>query len=288
MYSLLHHIKACRFSLGFFPDPVCRLLILYDLKTFFRMVFWCVHGKPVQKIFKFESLTQQIGFLCIQRSLSVYLCIGKIIIHRNICDDGCKFFAHHCLIPVFYNIFGCTRWLYHIRMCMNFLNASILSDQRSRCFFSNSRHTRNIVCRIPHQGFYVDKFLRCHLIPFFDICRQIIFNLCSGTLRLWNTNPDMIRSKLQQIAVPGYDRNFHPGTLSHSGKCTEKIIGFVSFHLNGTDPHRRKHFFHQRNLLPQGIIHRFSCSLICLIHFMTKSWCMNIKCNRQIIRLFLL
>ena len=37
----------------------------------------------------------------------------------------------------------------------------------------------------------------------------------------------MIRSKLQQIAVPGYDRNFHPGTLSHSGKCTEKIIGFV-------------------------------------------------------------
>lgn len=86
------------------------------------------------KDFKFESLTQQIGFLCIQRSLSVYLCIGKIIIHRNICDDGCKFFAHHCLIPVFYNIFGCTRWLYHIRMCMNFLNASILSDQRSRCF----------------------------------------------------------------------------------------------------------------------------------------------------------
>ena len=196
MYSLLHHIKACRFSLGFFPDPVCRLLILYDLKTFFRMVFWCVHGKPVQKIFKFESLTQQIGFLCIQRSLSVYLCIGKIIIHRNICDDGCKFFAHHCLIPVFYNIFGCTRWLYHIRMCMNFLNASILSDQRSRCFFSNSRHTRNIVCRIPHQRLDIDKLDWRHLIFFLYLSGIVILDLRACALCFRDTDLNMIRCKL--------------------------------------------------------------------------------------------
>ena len=253
-----------------------------------HMIIRCVHFKTTKQIFKFKLFTEQICLLSVEIRNRIQFCLREIIFHRYICNNRCKFLAHYSLFPVFHNIFGCAGRLYHIRMGMNFLNTSVVFNECCSRLLSDSRHSRNIICRIPHQSLYIDELLRCDLISILNIQSIVILYLRTGLLGLRNPDSDMICRKLEQIAISRYHRYLHSFPLAHSGKCSQQIIRLISFHFYDTDSHCCKHLLNQWHLLPQRIIHRCPGPLVRLIHFMTKSRCMYIKCNSQIIRLLLL
>ena len=97
----------------------------------------------------------------------------------------------------------------------------------------------------------------------------------------------MFRGKLQQITISGHDHNFQPFGFTTFSDGSQQIVGFITCLFHGHDTHGMKNLFHQRYLLPQLRSHRFSCSFIGIKHFVAEGRCMNIKCNRKIIRFFL-
>ena len=96
----------------------------------------------------------------------------------------------------------------------------------------------------------------------------------------------MLRSKLQSISVSRNNSNLHPLFLTGSGNRTEQIVCLQSGFLDDRNVHRLQHLFDDRNLLTKFFCHRLSCSFIISKHLMTKCRCMNIKCDRQILRFF--
>ena len=162
----------------------------------------------------------------------------------------------------------------------------IFCDNLGRCLFSDAWNSWNVIGRVAHQRFQINELLRCHLITFFHICRIIIFHFSTTLLCLWNANLNMLRCKLQKISVSGNNGHFHSFFFTSSGQCSKKIVSLQSRTLYSLNPHRAKDFLNNRNLLPQFVCHRLSCSFVSVIHLMTECRRMHVKCDRQIIRLF--
>ena len=94
-------------------------------------------------------------------------------------------------------------------MRIRIFNAAVLTDDLNRRLFSDARHTRHIIRGITHQRFYIYKLLWRDTVLFHHLLRIVIFYLCSCLFRLWNPYLDLLRRKLQQIPVAGYDGNEH-------------------------------------------------------------------------------
>ena len=65
-FLLWHHIESTCFSTQGCKKCFCLLRLFYLLKMLLRRILRCFHGESAEEILKFQSLTQQIGFLCIQ------------------------------------------------------------------------------------------------------------------------------------------------------------------------------------------------------------------------------
>ena len=172
-------------------------------------------------------------------------------------------------------------------MGMHLFNAPILCNQCSRSLFPNTGNSRNIIRRIPHQRLDVNKFLRCHLIACFYILFQIVLDFRSGLFCLWYPDFYMFCCKLQKITVTGNHGNLHAFPLPGECKRSKQIVCLIPFFFHNADTHGSQHFFHQRNLFTQRIVHRSPCSLVAFKHFVAERRRMYVKRNRQIIRLFL-
>ena len=153
--------------------------------------------------------------------------------------------------------------------------------------FPDLWHARNIIRRISHQSLQINKLLRRNLIPRFHIPGIVVLHFCPAAFGLGNPNLNMLRCNLQKVPVPGNKSHFHAFPFGPRRQRSEDIVGLQPGLLHNTDAHRLKHLFHDRNLLPQLLRHRFSCSFIFLINFMPKGRRMHIKSHGQIIRFFL-
>ena len=181
--------------------------------------------------------------------------------------------------------FGFVRFDF-FKMFMRILNRTVSSNNFCRRLFSNTRNSRNIICCISHQGLQFNNLRWCHLIRLKYFFCVIIFYLCFSALSLWNSDQHMICSKLQKITVTGQNCRIYPFLFCHSRNGSQQIICLISFHCNNGYLHCRQNLLDQRNLFPQFFRHGFSCTFICIIHFMAKCRCMKVKRNRQIFRFF--
>ena len=53
---------------------------------------------------------------------------------------------------------------------------------------------------------------------FQHLCRMVIFDRRHTLYGFWNPDQNVVRCKLQQVAVSGYDRNFHPFRLAFAAE----------------------------------------------------------------------
>ena len=202
--------------------------------------------------------------------------------------DGSQFLAHHCQIVVFPKRFPCLIRFDFLQVRISILNRTKLSNDFRCCFLTYPRNPRNIIGRISHQCFYVNKLRWCYLISLFYVLFQIIFNCGLSALCLRDTDFDMFCGKLQQIPVTGQNGHVHSFFFSLSRERSQNIICLISFLCDHGDSHGSEHFLHNRNLLPQFLRHRFSGSLVSFIHFMTKRRCSQVKSHCQITGLLFL
>ena len=65
------------------------------------------------------------------------------------------------------------RRFYFVNMSIGLFDRAILLDQISGCLFTDSRDAGNIIRRITHQGFYVDKLYRRDMVEILHLLRMI-------------------------------------------------------------------------------------------------------------------
>ncbi len=130
--------------------------------------------------------------------------------------DGSKLLAHNSHIPVLCQRFRGPWRLQLFHMLMGILNGVVFHYDLRRSLLPDTWNTRNIVRRITHQRFHINKLLRSHLVPLLHIPGVVILHLCPALLRLGDPDLHMLCRKLQQISVSGYDRYLHPRFLASS------------------------------------------------------------------------
>ena len=81
-------------------------------------------------------------------------------------------------------------------MRIGICNTSILRNDRCCRLFTDSRYSRNIVCRIAHQRLDIDKLDWRHLIFFLYLSGILILDLRDCALCFRDTDLNMIRCKL--------------------------------------------------------------------------------------------
>ena len=176
--------------------------------------------------------------------------------------------------------------LFHMFMCI--FQCFILQQDFCCCFLSDTRQTRDIVRRISHQRFQINNLSRKKTVFFLHLSRMVIFNRGNTFHSLWNPDQNVIRCKLKQVTVPGYNCDFHSFCLAFPAKRSKNIIRLISLFCDNFDIHRREHFLDHRNLFTQLLRHWFSRSLILVIHFVPEGRRMKIKCHSEILGLLLL
>ena len=105
---------------------------------------------------------------------------------------------------------------------------------------------------------------------------------------LRKSNQNLIRGKLKKIPVSGDKSDLHAARLRLLRNRPENIIRLQTCPLADGNSHGLQHLLHQRDLLPQLIRHGMPRSFIICKSLMTEGRCMNIKRNRQILRLLLI
>ena len=178
----------------------------------------------------------------------------------------------------------CRLDLFHVDK--GILDRTICQNQPGRCLLTDSWKSRNIVRSIAHHRLQLNDLRWCHLILLQHFFRMVILNLRTASLRLWHTDHDVLRCKLQKIPVTGNDRNIQAFLFHPLCNCPKQVICLISFFHQKRDAHRRQHFLHDRNLLMKLRRLRLSRSFVGIVHFMTEGRCLQVKSNGQILRLF--
>ena len=138
--------------------------------------------------------------------------------------------------------FFCTIWLDLFHMCISIFNRTICYDQISCRFFTDSRHTRNIIRSITHQCLQFNDLRRIHLISFLHVSRIIIFNLCGSSFGLWHPDQHIVRCQLQQIPVTRYNNSVDSFFLTDSRRRSKEIISLKSFFHQKRNTHSLQNF----------------------------------------------
>ena len=173
-------------------------------------------------------------------------------------------------------------------MGINIVQRAIGHHQLSGGFLSHLGHSGDIIRSIPHQRLEINELCGRYLIGIRHVFWIVIFNFRPSRLGLRNPDLNMLIGDLQQITVPRHQRHFKTRPLRFFCQRSQNIIGLQTRLLHNHNPHGFQDFLHHGNLLPQLFRHRFSGSLICPIHLMAEGGGMDVKGNRQIVRLFLL
>ena len=207
-----------------------------SLEAVFLRIFFFHTGIKLRKDgFEFQAAHIFISFFGIQ---IIDLCIFHIQFDRCFHKDLCKFIGKICQFSVFFQGLFRSRRFYLIQVIIYSCNTAKLQDQVGRCFLAYRRYTRNVIGRIAHQRFHIDKLFRCHLIFFHYIFRIIVVHFCGSATGLRNTDLDMGVRQLQQITVTGYDGNFHTGRLRTFCDRTENIVCLISLFCQDRHTHR--------------------------------------------------
>ena len=173
-------------------------------------------------------------------------------------------------------------------MGINIFQRPVGNHQLRGRLLPHLRHARNVVRRIPHQRFQVDKLDRIDLICRLHILRVVILHLRSAALGLGNADANVIRRHLQKIPVTRHESDLHPLPLRALRKGSQNVVRLQARLLHHADPHGKKQFLHHRHLFPQFRGHRFSRTLVLLVDLVPEGGRMDVKSHRQVVRLFLL
>ena len=175
-----------------------------------------------------------------------------------------------------------------LEMFMRIFQRLILQQDFCRGFLADARQSRDIVCRIAHQRFQIDDLFRKKTVFFQHLCRVVIFDRRHTLHGLWNPDQNVVRCKLQQVAVSGHDRNFHALRLAFAAECSEDVICLIALFGDDFNVHRCEHFLYHRDLFTQLLRHRLSRSLVLVIHLVAECRCMEVKCHGEVLRLLLI
>ena len=153
---------------------------------------------------------------------------------------------------------------------------------------AHSRHSRNVIRRVPHERLHINKFRRRDPVSLLHVRGKIIRHLGPALLRPGNPDLHMLGGKLQRIPIPGNDGHLHPLLLTGPGNGPQQVVRFQPRLLHDLNPHGLKHFLDHRNLLTQLLRHGLSGTLVVRVHLMPEGRRVDVKCDRQVFRLFLI
>ena len=174
-----------------------------------------------------------------------------------------------------------------LNIFINRLHRTKFLNQSHGGFFSDARHTRNIVRRITHQCFEIDHVNRIKAILLAEYIRCVF---CNGGLTLardGQQNAGSAADQLQGVFISGYNQTGISMVICLPAQCAEQIIRFKSCLFHIWDSHRVQHFPNERKLLRQFVRHTLSCSLVLCIFFMPKGLFSDVKAYHNTVRLVL-
>ena len=151
--------------------------------------------------------------------------------------NGGKDLAHLGLLPILFQILTGSWRLNLLRVGIGILQRMIFLDDLGSRLLPHSRYSGNIIGRIPHQSFHIDKLSRGDAIPLFHLLPIVILHLGPSLFCLGDPDLHMIRGKLERIPVPGYDRHIQPLLLALSGDRSQQIVRFQARLFNDLDSH---------------------------------------------------
>ena len=122
-------------------------------------------------------------------------------------------------------------------MLIQILKRRKLKQQLCGCFFPYLGNAGNVVRRISHKGFQIDKLPWSNLIPFLYILCIIILNLCFAALRLRDPDLNVIRFNLQKIPVSGNKTDLHSVLFCTLCQSSQNIVRLIASFFHQADPH---------------------------------------------------
>ena len=243
------------------------------------------HGKPRKKILKSK--------LCIKperlRRIKVPdSCLLRIQRNLRIRSDGRKEQRHPRLLLVLRK--GIVKPLFRdfLQVLVDTVHRMI-PDNQVRCRLRpHLRNARNVVRGISLKCLYLNKLRWSYLQRLQNILCIVILDDRLALFRLRDPDLNVFICNLKKIPVSGDKSDLHAACLRLLRNRPENIICLQPGPLADGNPHGLQHLLHQRDLLPQLIRHGMPRSFIICKSLMTEGRRMNIKRNRQILRLLLI
>ena len=243
------------------------------------------HGKTRKKILKSE--------LCIKperlRRIEVPdSCLFRIQRNLRIRSDGRKEQRHPRLLLVLRK--GIVEPLFRdfLQVLVDTVHRMI-PDNQVRCrLWPHLRNARNVVRGISLKCLYLNKLRGSYLQRLQNILCIVILDDRLALFRLRDPDLNVFICNLKKIPISGDKSDLHAACLCLLRNRPENIICLQPGPLADGNPHGLQHLLHQRDLLPQLIRHGMPRSFIICKSLMTEGRRMNIKRNRQILRLLLI
>ena len=145
--------------------------------------------------------------------------------------------------------------------------------------FADPRHPRDIVCRIPHEGFDIDHLGRGNMVFLHNRFRRHAGHIRNPLLR--QEDGRLITGKLQRIPVTGDDIDRKLVFIA-GRKSPQHVIPFIAGNAVHGHPHSPKNVDNQIKLGYQFIRRRFSRRFIAIIHFGAERVTVLIKSDRHV------
>ncbi len=172
-------------------------------------------------------------------------------------------------------------------MVIDIFNAVMLFNQAHSRFLAYSLDSGNIVGRISHQRFDVDKFLWRNVIPLFNRLvviygRVIVTRLCDG-----QNYARFVACKLQIVLIARGDKTTYSLFVAKARDGTDYIVRLVTLFFKDCYSHSAQNFLCKRHLRCQSLGHGLALRLIALVLLMAKRRRVHIKRGADIVGLLL-
>ena len=167
-------------------------------------------------------------------------------------------------------------------MCKHVLYRTELFEKCDSRLFSHSRNSRNIVRRISHQPFQINKLCRCKPVALHHFLVIIKFKVADSFLGYENLR--FVSRKLQSIPVACNNQRLQIFFLCDSCNGADDVVGLKALKLKGLYVHCVQNVLQQRHLHDKFRRHGFSPCLVLIVFEMPEGRCFQVKCNGDIFR----
>ncbi len=159
-------------------------------------------------------------------------------------------------------------------VCQNVFERAVFVEKLFCSLFANARYTGDVVRRIAAKCLVVYKlfdgksvFEQSFLVVHFDVAYAL---LCPKNLRRG-------AYELKTVSVARDDNALVVKTL---GQRAENVVALVAFFAHDFDTHRGYEVFERLDLLAQLLVHRLSCRLVFLVHFVAERRTVQVESRR--------